>query len=353
MIVVDPKPGGAGPAGAPRAPAEARPGSRARRPVPAGAILVCIERSSEGAALRDAGVALARVLACPIALVQVLETASQPGQLPDPLVSAVRRREARAALDQLAAAGEDAASVAAVAVLEGSPARELRRIAAETGSRALVIGRNRQGGELSLLGTTTREILEYLPASLFLLPPEAEPPYLPDATRPILVPLDGSEWAELALPVVAAVARATGAPIRIVHVLEPVRAALPMPPRKADLALGQKMSEHAHRLWTAYLERVAQTLAADGCRVEQRLLAEAEPRLALSRHAEREPCGMVILSARGQSRSHLLDLPVGSVASYLAARVGVAMLVVKTNGLPLLRPEDGAAQPQGIPRRPA
>ncbi len=351
MTVINPELGEPRQAGAPRAAAAPRAGDRVGRQLPARAVLVCIEQTSDGRVLRDAGLALARVLSAPVALVQVLETGPAPGHLPDPLVSAVRRREARSALERLATTGGDHGALAATVVLEGTPAREIRQLAHEAGCRAIVIGRNRQGGEMSLLGTTTREILEHLPTSLFLLPPDARTPFLPDADRPILVPLDGSEWAESALPVAVALARATGAAIRIVHVLEPARGALPMPPEAADLALRRKMSAHERAQWQAYLDRVSRALVADGCKVGLQLLADEDPRLALTGNAGREPTGMLVMSARGQSRSRLVDLPVGSVASYLAARVEVAMLIVQTNGSPLLRPATAAASPTGRLRR--
>lgn len=326
------------------------------RDVPEGAVLACIERPSEGLVLLQHGQALARALDAPLVLLQVLDPGVALSRPADPLVSAVRRREARLALDRLAASGRGAGDAEApplALVVEGNPAREICRIAHDRRSRVIVLARHRGPAAAGLLGSTAREVLDHPETSLLLLPPEPVQPFSRGRSPVIAVPLDGSEWAESALPTAAAIARREGAEIRLLHVLEPLRFNGKFPPELCDLALRRQLAERATALAERHLEHVRRMLAAQGVAVSTRILVGDDPRTALLSCFDRDPVDLMVLSARGHSRSQLADLPLGGVASYLAARAAVPLLIVVAEGAGCVASRAPPESPPGSQRLPA
>ncbi|WP_448578283.1 universal stress protein [Thermaurantiacus sp.] len=348
----------------PRTPAvaNAKP-TRTDEVPPDDAILACIALPADGLALLQHGAMLAKALNAPLLLLQVLETGfagAGPGPVraPDPLLSALRRREARAALDRLAAmeGPEDPlAARPATLVLEGAPVREISRVAREHRSRVILLCRHRCATTAGMLGSTARGLLDHSGTSLMLLPPDPAPPFGRAGKRAILVPLDGSEWAESALPMAAAIARSVRAEIRLVHVLEPLRFNGQIPPEACDLVLHRQLAERAEALASRVLDRAQRRLAADGLEVTAQIIAGDDPRTALLAHFARAPADLVVMSARGHSRSRLADLALGSVAGYVAARASLPLLIVHANGqqpvAPRLRPARSAARAQPGPSR--
>ncbi|WP_448581699.1 universal stress protein [Thermaurantiacus sp.] len=313
---------------------------------PDDAVLACIAQAGDGVVLLQHGAMLARALAAPLVLLQVLDTGFSgtgpvPARAPDPLLSALRRREAQAALDALAAVpcpGDPLPARPATLVLEGAPVREISRVAKERRSRVLLLCRHRSGTTAGMLGSTARGLLELSETSLMLLPPDPVPPFSGRHKPAILVPLDGSEWAESALPMAAAIARSAKAEVRLVHVLEPLRFNGQIPPEACDLALRRQLAERSEALALRVLERAQQRLNAEGLAVRTEIIRDDDPRPALLAHFARAPVDLVVMSARGHSRSRLADLPLGSVAGYLAGRGTLPLLIVHANGHPPVLP---------------
>jgi nucleotide-binding universal stress UspA family protein len=71
--------------------------------------------------------------------------------------------------------------------------------------------------------------------------------------KSILVPLDGSTFAEHALPLALALARRSGAALHLVHVLQPLASVYSEAPLFADTNLEDRIKERLR----GYLESVA------------------------------------------------------------------------------------------------
>ena len=91
--------------------------------------------------------------------------------------------------------------------------------------------------------------------------------------KPVLVPLDGSDLAERALPYAATLARASDRPLLLLHVLTPT------PPRGGEL-----VHEDAAR---AQLNAVAERLRTDGLVVESVVSSTLRGRVAAGHHRRR------------------------------------------------------------------
>jgi nucleotide-binding universal stress UspA family protein len=148
----------------------------------------------------------------------------------------------------------------------------------------------------------------------------------------ILVPLDGSDLAEQALPAAVELARRTGTALRLVHVHVPITAD---PIHVEGLPV---IDEHMHSLRRqheqAYLDRARDRLAAD---VNTSVaVLDGPPAATLATHAETSRAMLIVMTTHG--RGGLERAWVGSVADEL----------IKVSPVPLLlvRPE-----PRNVPRR--
>jgi nucleotide-binding universal stress UspA family protein len=140
----------------------------------------------------------------------------------------------------------------------------------------------------------------------------------------ILVPLDGSSFAEHALPVALGLARQTGARLELVCVHEG-----PAPAHHVGSpAANERLDSDIRGSLRRYLTRVRKRLDASvsGIAVEIGVL-DGKPQDVLAQHARASGAELIVLTTHGRggvSRSWL-----GSVAEGLVRRVPVPVLVVR------------------------
>lgn len=142
--------------------------------------------------------------------------------------------------------------------------------------------------------------------------------------RSILVPLDGSRFAEAAIPAAAQLARSARAGLRLVHVHQPA-AGLSSPPA----SVAEHPEDFAARAREmTYLAEVAARLGGVD-RVEFEV-CDGHPGEAIARCViERQP-DLLVMSTHG--RGSVSPLWLGSVADYLLRTVSVPMLLVRPDG---------------------
>lgn len=142
--------------------------------------------------------------------------------------------------------------------------------------------------------------------------------------REVMVPLDGSAFAEQALPYAEAVARRTGARLVLVRVHE-------LLPEVDGMALDPQLDEEFRERSREYLGRVADVVASRGeVRVHTRLLVGRAATM-LERAAWEGEVDMVVMSTHGRGGFERAWL--GSVADEVVRRLEVPVLLV--------RPRDG------------
>lgn len=153
-------------------------------------------------------------------------------------------------------------------------------------------------------------------------------PELP-ALHGILVPLDGSELAEQALPVGAAHARRTGATLHLVSVHEPVPQTA-MPPDYPMPVLEMEREVHEERV--RYLETVAASTRASLATPVVATVVTGGPAESLSEYVETHPVGLVVMTTHG--RGGLSRLWLGSVADRMLRRLAVPVLLLHPDEAP-------------------
>jgi nucleotide-binding universal stress UspA family protein len=141
--------------------------------------------------------------------------------------------------------------------------------------------------------------------------------------KSILVPLDGSTFAEHALPLALALARRSGAALRLVHVLQPLASVYSEAPLFADTSLEERIKERLR----GYLESVAARLRKLTPTKVTTLLAEGEIVATLKDHAAQGPPDLVVMTTHG--RGPLGRFWLGSVADELVRVLPAPLLLVR------------------------
>jgi nucleotide-binding universal stress UspA family protein len=149
--------------------------------------------------------------------------------------------------------------------------------------------------------------------------------------RSVLVPLDGSPFAEHALPTATAIAKASRAKLQLVKVHEP-----PPPPLAADDAgLFLEADLQVRRDERVYLRQQASRARAEaGLRVVTEVLDDPVGE-AIVEYAQRSGTDLIVMTTHG--RGPLSRLWLGSVADQVIRRATVPVL--------LIRPREGAPDP--------
>lgn len=147
--------------------------------------------------------------------------------------------------------------------------------------------------------------------------------------KTILVPLDGSELAEQALPIAVRLARATGAELLLVRVL----------PQPLDDPMGRRLHPNGAR---PYLERLA--CREEGIRARV-FLPKGAPREQIIRLARRYEVDLIVMTTHG--RTGLQRWLMGSVAERVVRASPCPVLLLRS-GVPItpfrraLLPVDGS-----------
>jgi nucleotide-binding universal stress UspA family protein len=264
-----------------------------------------------------ATVLLVRMLALPAAT-----ALAEPGGVLLPEARAYLRGHA----DRLAARGLDAdARVihadAAEGILQEAASREATLIVMATHGRTGL-------GRL-LFGSVAETVLRGTTAPLLLVRAWEEgiaPPSISAHPR-VLVPLDGSPFAEEALPVAVSMALALGGQLVLLHAVSPVEAII--------------FSEYAYASWPesrearladgrAYLDSLVARGAAGGCQVrcDVRLVV---PALAIAEAARDHNAALVVMATHG--RGALGRLVLGGVAHATLTHTRVPLLLVRPRRL--------------------
>lgn len=164
---------------------------------------------------------------------------------------------------------------------------------------------------------------------------------------PILVPLDGSELAERAMPAAAALARRAGAELRLVHVH------VPIPAEPIYVEGLPVVDEHLHSLRRmheqAYLDQVLQKAAA-GIPAATVIL-EGRVADALADYARSTEAALVVMTTHG--RGGLERAWLGSVAEELTRVSPVPLLLIRPAPEPvafrrILVPLDGSPLAESV-----
>jgi len=175
-----------------------------------------------------------------------------------------------------------------------------------------------------IYGSVAEQVLHRSPVPVLLVHPTGEATTLaPErAHASFLVPLDGSPFAETALPHAAALAHAFGGTILLLRALEPPTAAYIY----ATVGLVQRSSEELQQEAESYLEGVAGRLRSDGLSV-QTTVREGWPADIIAYQGAALGPSLVIMATHG--RTGVARLLLGSVALEVVRRSPRPVMLVR------------------------
>jgi nucleotide-binding universal stress UspA family protein len=291
-------------------------------------VLICLDRSPAAEAALPLAVHLAQQHGASMTLLHVLESPrGGTGVATDPIEWEAVRQEARAYLDDLARRIGKRGIIVDPYVAEGSAGLVVSAVAARLQIDLLVLSASGQRGRGGAgMGSTAREILEFVRQRVLIVPPGARNTASHLPPRRILVPLDGSIRAECVLPTALHLARAEDAEIVVGHVVsDPVRTELLSAPE--DLALVRAVADRMAIRAEEYLERIRTQLTSGGVRASVATRRDIDHRHGLVALAGAERADLIVISAHGSicnPRSHF-----GSVTSYLLDHAAVPVLMIQ------------------------
>src|SRR3546814_20568162 len=111
----------------------------------------------------------------------------------------------------------------------------------------------------------------------------------------ILVPLDGSRWAESVLPLAARIARAANAEILLAHVVPAPEMIEARPLEMEDKELRQSLIERHAQAACRYLQRVKSKLTATGLRVRILSTSAEDVREALNELIQTDTLDLAVI----------------------------------------------------------
>lgn len=184
----------------------------------------------------------------------------------------------------------------------------------------------RRGVRRMLLGSVAEEVLRTVPCPVLTVRPGEgrETPHRPER---ILVPVDFSDYSDLALERGAELARRTGARLDVLHVIPEI--SYP-DPYFADAAAIRAMTKAAQeQVPEALREKVSRVVAGDDVEVETHMEVGSPAATIVDVATERES-DMIVISSHG--RTGLKRMFLGSVAEGVVRRATCPVLTVKAFG---------------------
>lgn len=143
----------------------------------------------------------------------------------------------------------------------------------------------------------------------------------------IIVPVDGSELAERAIPVAREMALATGTPIELLSVIDTSKltpfASISLAIETTAMAEAMEAERIAS---TEYLQRKAAMLRSEGIKISTTML-EGDPAIAIVNHAQTGD--HIVMASHG--RSGFQRWVLGSVAGEVVRRSVVPVTVIKSS----------------------
>lgn len=212
------------------------------------------------------------------------------------------------------------------ALLNGPVTETLAREAEAEADLVVMVTHGRGVFTRFWLGSVADGLVRSCSVPVYLIrPEEGEEPAVPDFGH-VLVPLDGSAFAEQGLEQAVRLGRLMGARFTLLQVLPPVMMpgySYPDLPEGVDPTALEQLQEEAE----AYLQRKASSLRDEGLEVDVRTAVHSQTAAAILETAAEEAADLVAMATHG--RGGLRRVVLGSVADKVLRGARVPVLVYR------------------------
>jgi nucleotide-binding universal stress UspA family protein len=307
-------------------------------------MLVCLDRSPSSAVCLPYAVSIARTFGSDITLVHVMEPrdGDDGPHTTDALDWEISRQEARAYLERLGQeASRELGRPVDIRLEQGHPAERIVGLARELDADLTVLGSHGEGGVTAWnLGTTVQQVLAMTRGSVFIAHSTSVAPSVAIPKR-ILVPLDGSLRTESVLPTAVRIARAYGAEILLVHIVQAPLASSVLR-AGAELELATDLAAQLESSARLYLQSVRDRLAHEAPAVRTLVVRHPNERQGLLEVAQQVHSDLIVISAHGVACDPARSF--GSVTAHLLTHSQVPLLVLQDLPSQVERPNGVADQ---------
>jgi len=210
----------------------------------------------------------------------------------------------------------------------------LTEIEVQAADMVVMCTHGRSGLGRWIYGSVAEEVLAHSPAPVLLVRPTGTPALLtptPGGVR-LLVPLDGSAFAEAALPHAAALARALGGSIQLLHVIiSPTLSHTGVLAAQTGMVDSSDQVAEDEERAKRYLAALSQSLAQEKVTV-QTSICEGSPADMIVQQGLALDTRLIVMATHG--RSGLRRLLLGSVAREVVHRTLLPVLLVRPSQPP-------------------
>lgn len=290
-------------------------------------ILVPLDGSVFGERALPMARTLAQAMQAQVVLMSAASAAVFPGtDATEAQCQAVR--ETRAYLETLVPGLTEQGLQVEIAVPYGDAAEAiLVEIGLHRADLVVMCTQGRSGLGRWIYGSVAEQVLARSPVPVLLVRASGETPWLgpgPEQSA-LLVPLDGSAFAEMALPHAAALARTFGGTILLVRAIAPPMALYSYP----GVRLAQDSLNEESREAESYLEEVAERLRGDRLAVTT-VVREGWPAEVITNPGVNPSPRLVVMATHG--RTGVERLLLGSVALEVVRRGSLPVLLIRPSG---------------------
>ena len=210
-------------------------------------------------------------------------------------------------------------------VLEGDIAAEILALAANKNADLIVMSTHGRSGLRRLaLGSVAERVLHNATIPLLLVR-EGAALHTTNPIEHLLVPLDGSSFAERSIPLAVELSTQTGATLTMLRVVQDLDAQ-----NKQIIFKSEEAAEEAVTQWkllaTRYLDELAKGIKAEGVKVSSMVLS-GDPENLIGTIAETLPADLIVMSTHG--RSGVSRWVYGSVANKVLRTASCPVLLVR------------------------
>lgn len=291
-------------------------------------IVIAVDGSDEAAHAARRGLELADAFDAAVEAIHVVEQNAL--RLTRTSDERTRLRDRGAALlDEIEEVASEVGPSVSTALVEGKPAVRISEFVTEADADLVVVGRQGLTGvRRRLVGGVTEAVLHRSPVPVLVVPDGGSVAEAAAGYQRILLPTDGSETAEDAVPHGQAVGRNYGSTVHVLNVVDLQAAG-------GVFNAGGLDSEFVERLETSGREavgRVADEIGDAAPEIEVRTAVEQSTSFngvaaGIREYVENNGIDLIVMSSHG--RSNLERQVLGSVASTVLRTVDVPVLVVK------------------------
>jgi nucleotide-binding universal stress UspA family protein len=309
-------------------------------------ILVPLDGSQLAECVLPHSIAIARAFDAEITLLRMLEKnpTSAPAPMFDLLNWQIKKTQAALYLEKTRAQLQGLGFQVQTVVREGLVAKGITEYAQSQGIKLIILSSHGRSGLTPWgLSSTSQKVILSAQTSLLIVRAHqmaANPNELSETPgyQRILVPLDGSQRAENALPIITQLARSHQGQIHLVQVVQTPEMARQMPPAPEDIDLSNRVVARNREEAGRYLEQVKSRSYLEGIDVQTHLVTSDNAAAELHRVAEQENIDLITLSAHGYAGNH--QWPYGSMVNNFILYGKTPLLVVqdlpvKQESLPL------------------